>query len=74
MDRQTFGLSIRTFLRVMRQRLDEAAGLAKAAEACADADSHDKAVEITHDIEPLLYDVTTLLNAASLMRRILNPD
>lgn len=74
MDGQTFGVTIKAYLRAVRQRLDEAAGLAKAAEACADADSHDKAIEITHDIEPLLYDVTTLLNTTSLMKRILNPD
>jgi hypothetical protein len=54
----------------MRQRLDQAAGIAKAAEACAKAGNIEKAIEIALDVEQLIYEVSTLLNAASLMNRI----
>jgi hypothetical protein len=54
----------------MRQRLDQAAGIAKAAEACAKAGNIQKTIEIALDVEQLIYEVSTLLNAASLMNRI----
>ncbi len=54
----------------MREGLDQAASIAKAAEACAKAENVPKAIEIALDIEQLLYEVTTLLNAASLMQRL----
>ena len=54
----------------MRERLDQAAGLWQAAEACAKAGNIGKAIEIALDIEQLTYEVNTLLNAASLMNRI----
>ena len=57
-------------LGLMRERLDQAAGLGQAAEACAKAGNIGKAIEIALDIEQLTYEVNTLLNAASLMNRI----
>ena len=54
----------------MRERLDQAAAIAKAAETCADVGNIEKAVEIANDVEQLIYEVNTLLNAASLMNRI----
>jgi hypothetical protein len=54
----------------MRQRLDEAASIARAAQACADAGNIEKGVEIALDVEQLVYEVETLLNAASLINRI----
>jgi hypothetical protein len=51
------------------ERLQAAAGAAKAAETCAEAGNTDQALALLHDIEPPLYEVTTLLNAASLLRR-----
>ena len=44
--------------------------IAKAAETCADVGNIEKAVEIALDVEQLIYEVNTLLNAASLMNRI----
>ena len=54
----------------MRERLDQAAGLGRAAEACAKVGNIGKAIEIALDIEQLTYEANTLLNAASLMNRI----
>jgi hypothetical protein len=54
----------------MRERLEQAAAIAKAADACAEAGSVEKAIEVALDIEQLVYEVNTFLNAASLMNRI----
>jgi hypothetical protein len=70
MDARMLEATLKTHLTEMRQRLDQAAGIAKAAEACAEAGSIEKAIEIALDIEQLVYEVNTFLNAASLMNRI----
>jgi hypothetical protein len=54
----------------MSGRLEKAAGIARAAEACADAGNFEKAIEIALDVEQLIYEVNTFLNAASMMHRI----
>jgi hypothetical protein len=50
------------------ERLQAAADAASAASACAQAGNTDRALALLCDIEPPLYEVTTLLNAASLLR------
>lgn len=70
MDEKTQEITIRAHLKEMRERLDGAAGIAKAAEACSEAGNIPKAVEIALDLEQILYEVNTFLNAASLMHRI----
>jgi len=70
MDAEAAELTVRTYLTEVRTRLDRAAGIARAADACAGAGFSDKAVEITLDIEQPLYEATTLLNAVSLINRI----
>ena len=70
MDTEAAEFTIKAYLTEVRTRLDKAAGIARAADACAGAGFCDKAVEITLDIEQPLYEVTTLLNAASLINRI----
>jgi hypothetical protein len=70
MDPQMLEALLRAHLSEMRQRLDRAAGIAKAAVACADAGDVEKAVEIALDVEQLVCEVNTFLNAASLMHRI----
>ncbi|MDO8875439.1 MAG: hypothetical protein Q8M24_16210 [Pseudolabrys sp.] len=70
MDAQTLDLLLKNHLAEMRQRLEQAASIAKAAEACAEAGNVDKAVEIALDVEQLIYEVTTFLNAASMINRI----
>jgi len=62
-------IAIPTFLKSIRERVEEATGIAKAAEACADAGNFEKGVEIVLDIEELMYEATTLLNGASLIKR-----
>ena len=59
-----------TQLTLMRERLDQAASLGQAAEACGKAGNIQKAIEIALEVEQLTYEVNTLLNAASLMQRI----
>jgi hypothetical protein len=54
----------------MRARLEKATGIAKAAEACADAGNVGKGIEVALDVEQLVYEANTLLNAASIINRI----
>lgn len=70
MDAQILEITLKTHIAEMRQRLDQAAGIAKAAEACAQAGNVEKAIEIALDVEQLIYEVNTMLNAASLMNRV----
>jgi benzoyl-CoA reductase/2-hydroxyglutaryl-CoA dehydratase subunit BcrC/BadD/HgdB len=74
MDTQATELTIKAYLKEVRERLDKAAGIARAADACAGAGFYEKAVEITMDIEQPIYEATTLMNAASLIHRISRPD
>jgi hypothetical protein len=62
-------ISIADFLKCIRERLDEAAAIAKAAEFCAEAGHPEKGVAIMLDVEQLVYAVNTFLNAASLLNR-----
>lgn len=70
MDASMLEATLKTHISELCQRLDEAAGIAKAAQACAEAGNIEKAVEIANDVEQLIYEATTLLNAASLMNRV----
>ncbi len=70
MDLNSFEIILKTHLSLIEERLDEAAGIAKAAMTCVEAGNVEKAVEITLDVEQLIYEAGTLLNAASLINRI----
>lgn len=70
MDAQVLEATLKAHISEMHDRLEEAAGIAKAANACADAGNISKAIEVALDIEQLIYEVNTFLNAASLMHRI----
>jgi hypothetical protein len=70
MDPHTKEATLKASLKEMRERLEQAIGIAKAAEACADSSNVDKAIEIALDLEQLIYEVNTFLNAASMIRRI----
>jgi hypothetical protein len=59
--------TIRCFLRGIRERLENAAATAKAAEIYGDAGNIDQALTIVLNVERPLYEVTTYLNAASLL-------
>ncbi len=56
-------------LREIRCRLEKAAAAAKGAVACAEAGDPQSGLQLALDIEQPLYEVNTLLNAASLMNR-----
>jgi hypothetical protein len=60
--------SMTELVRRVVEQLQAAAGAASAAEACAEAGDTDQALALLRDIEPPLYEVTTLLNAASMLR------
>lgn len=70
MDTQTAEVVTKAFFREIRQRLESAMAVAKAAEACAEAGSVEQALSVSLDLEEDVYDVRTLLNAASLVVRI----
>jgi hypothetical protein len=70
MDAEVAEHMTRLYLTEIRNRLEHAAGIGRAADACASAGFHQKGLEVALDIEQPLYEVTTLLNAASLINRI----
>ena len=70
MDAEVTEHMTRLYLIEIRARLEHAAGVGRAADACASAGFHQKGLEVALDIEQPLYEVTTLLNAASLINRI----
>jgi hypothetical protein len=70
MDAQTTEIAIKVFVQQITERLDQATGVAKAAQTCAEAGDVAKTVEIALDIQQSIYEATTLLNAASLIKRI----
>jgi len=70
MDPAILDTVLMTHLTLLRERMDEAASLGRAAEACGNAGNVAKAIEIALDVEQLMYEANTLLNAASLMNRI----
>lgn len=70
MDPATLDTVLLTQIILMRERLDQASSLGQAAEACGTAGNIRAAIEIVLEVEQLTYEVSTLLNAASLMNRI----
>jgi len=70
MDPATLEITIKSHLKEMRERLDRAASITRAAQTCADTGNVEKGVEIALDVEQLIYEVNTFLNAASLINRI----
>jgi hypothetical protein len=70
MDRATIEPAIRSVLTEIHSKLNEAARIAKAAEACALAGSIAEAVSVSMDIEQLIYEVGRLQDAASLLNRL----
>ena len=66
---QSPAISVKDILGCIRERLDGAVAVARAAEACADAGEVERALTIMLDVEQPLYEITTLLNAASLLNR-----
>jgi hypothetical protein len=62
--------AITIILTEIHLRLDEAARIAKAAEACALAGSITEGVMVSTDIEQIIYEAGRLHDAASLLNRL----
>jgi hypothetical protein len=70
MDRATIEPAIKILLTEIHSKLNEAARIAKAAEACATAGSVNEGISVSMDIEQLIYDAGRLQDAASLLNRL----
>ena len=70
MDRATIEPAIRIILTEIHSKLNEAARIAKAAEACALTGSIAEGVAVSMDIEQLIYEAGRLQDAASLLNRL----
>ena len=70
MDRATIEPAIKIVLTEINSKLNEAARIAKAAEACALAGSVAEGVRISMDIEQLIYEAGRLQDAVSLLNRL----
>jgi len=70
LDHATIEPAIRIILTEIHSKLNEAARVAKAAEACALAGSIAKGVAVLMDIEQLIYEAGRLQDAASLLNRL----
>jgi hypothetical protein len=68
MDRATTEQAITMILTEIHSRLDDAARIAKAAEACALSGSVAEGVVVSMDIEQIIYEADRLQDAASLNR------
>jgi hypothetical protein len=70
MDLTATDQTIKVLLSEIHRRLDDAARIAKAAEACALAGSVAEGVSVSMDIEQLIYEAGRLQDAASLLHRL----
>src|SRR4051812_17319513 len=61
-------------LRDLRERIESAAGIARAADAVASAGMTTKGVEVANEVDDLLYDAERLIGLVSLVARSSNPD
>jgi hypothetical protein len=70
MDRAIVDLTVKTFLREACERLEEAAAIVKAAEACAEAGKTDKAVEVANDMDDPVDEADQLLGMVAAISRL----
>ena len=70
MDHATIEPAIRILLTEIHDKLSEAARIANAAEACAQAGSVAEGATVSMDIEQLIYEAGRLQDAASLLNRL----
>jgi hypothetical protein len=70
MDSEMLEVTLKVSIAEMSVRLGNAASIARAANACAEAGNIEKAIQVAMDVEQLTYEANTLLNAASLIYRI----
>jgi len=70
MNVQATNEAIKLCLAEIGSKLDEASRLARAAEACVLAGSVAEGIEVSMDIEQLIYEAGRLHDAVSLMHRL----
>lgn len=70
MNIQAINEAIKLCLAEICSKLEEAARLARAAEACVLAGSPAEGIEVSMDIEQLIYEADRLHEAVSLMHRL----
>ena len=70
MERASIEPTIKLILAEINTKLDEAARIAKAAKACAESGAIAEGVEVSMDIEQLIYEAGRLQDAASLLNRM----
>ena len=70
MDAHLIEATIKVHLTEIRNRVDKAEGIGRAADACAGGGFYEKGLEVALDIEQLLDEASALLYAASLINRM----
>ena len=70
MDSHTAAQAVSVILAAIQVRLEEAARIARAASACAQAGSAGEGVTLALDIEQPVHEAGRLLDAASLLNRL----
>ena len=70
MDRATIEPAIKIIMTEIHFKLNEAAHIAKAAEACALAGTVAEGVTVSMEIEQLIYEAGRLQDAVSLLNRL----
>jgi hypothetical protein len=70
MDKIALDTTIKTYLTNVRSKLEKGLRIAKAAEVCAGSGRTRKGMEIALSLEPIVYELNTLLNAASMTNRL----
>ncbi len=70
MDAISLDTTVKTSLALVRAKLEIGLRIAEAAEACAVSGRTRKGMEVALSLEPIVYELNTLLNAASMINRL----
>ena len=73
MKREIAEAAVVACIKIVSSTVGEADAIAKAARHCAEAGQSDRAFQIALDIEPLLDEANSLLQAAAVIRRRIDP-
>ena len=69
MDAISLDTTVKTSLALVRAKLEIGLRIAKAAEACAVSGRTRKGMEVALSLEPIVYELNTLLNATGMINR-----
>jgi hypothetical protein len=70
MDAISLDNTVKTSLALVRAQLEKALRIATAAEVCSGSGRTRKSIEVARGLEGIVSDVSTLLNAASIINRL----